>query len=874
VTDEADALNNPGCAESGTGTCSLRDAITFANSNPGPDEIHFAIPGAGVHTITLNSDLPGLEASFSATATIDGYAQPGSSANTNGAGLGDNSVHLIEINGNGHRCFSMEGGPIVVRGLTVNRCAGYAIDFNPGPDEELLVHGSVEGNFVGTDPTGTIAVGNGEGGVMIRGGCDVTVGADVFATVPQAASARNLISGNPHGIDIVGGVNVRVAGNLVGTTSAGTSALPNQTGIGVLDTSGYSGISCGGSVGLPIIGGPLLTLRNVISGNTAYGIYTQEATETIIEGNFVGTDVSGTQRLPNFLGIYIVQDAVIGGSAIGARNLISGNESHGILVSAGRADILGNFIGTDISGTDPLGNGGTGIRSEIGFLANRVISGNVIAFNGARDPVGGGIALDNLADSNGYSILGNSIFANTSDGSIPGRGIGIDLMPSFDADGPTPNDDCDADGGANNLQNFPVLTSAVASGSTTRLVGTLNSVASQTYHLEFFANPACDPTGYGEGMTLIGSADLFVGDSCNAIFDVTISLSLDAGVFVTSTATRIPETTGTPAGHSPARPRDFFPPGTDTSEFSACVAVTRAPIEVASVSPTSGLAIGASITIGGEGFETGAVVRVGGSLASNATTSSPAQIEATTPSLAAGRLYDVVVTNPDSSAATLADGWMADFEDVPQDHLFHKAIESIFRDRITVGCDVGLYCPDDQVTRAQMAIFLARWKAGGSANLPASGTVDGKPYDCVNGGTSIFTDVTPTDVSCRSVHYIAAQNITSGCYATEFCPALTVGRDEMAAFVARALVAPAGGSGVPLVYGPDPDTGFAYSCDLSSPDLYFTDIGIDHPFCKHIHLLWAKGIVSGCGDGQYCHLTDVTRGQMAKFLANAMAEDD
>ncbi len=103
VNDATDALHSVGCAASGTGTCTLRDAITFANVNSGPDEIHFAILGSGVHTITLDSDLPAIAEDL----TIDGYTQSGSSPNSNGPGLGDNAVLQIEINGNGKGCLAL-----------------------------------------------------------------------------------------------------------------------------------------------------------------------------------------------------------------------------------------------------------------------------------------------------------------------------------------------------------------------------------------------------------------------------------------------------------------------------------------------------------------------------------------------------------------------------------------------------------------------------------------------------------------------------------------------------------------------------------------------------------------------------------------------
>jgi hypothetical protein len=93
----------------------------------------------------------------------------------------------------------------------------------------------------------------------------------------------------------------------------------------------------------------------------------------------------------------------------------------------------------------------------------------------------------------------------------------------------------------------------------------------------------------------------------------------------------------------------------------------------------------------------------------------------------------------------------------------------------------------------------------------------------------------------------------------------------MALFVARGLVAPAGGAAVPLTYGPDPVTGRTYSCVAGNADLNFTDVTPADSYCKHVHYLWARGIVSGCSATQYCVAGDVTRGEMARFLSTAFA---
>jgi hypothetical protein len=208
------------------------------------------------------------------------------------------------------------------------------------------------------------------------------------------------------------------------------------------------------------------------------------------------------------------------------------------------------------------------------------------------------------------------------------------------------------------------------------------------------------------------------------------------------------------------------------------------------------------------------------------------------------------------------------FSDVPRSQTFYKKIETLLHNGITSGCTTSTYCPDLPVSRGQMAIFVAKGIAGSGEYVPTTGILNGQPYDCSAGGVSRFSDVTPTDSFCRHVHYIGAQNVTLGCSATKYCPADTITRDAMASFIAKAVVAPGGGNAVPVAYGPDPVTGLSYSCAAGSPNLHFTDVPASNAFCKHIHYLWAKGIVSGCAVTQYCPGAAVARDAMAKFIAN------
>jgi WD40 repeat protein len=251
---------------------------------------------------------------------------------------------------------------------------------------------------------------------------------------------------------------------------------------------------------------------------------------------------------------------------------------------------------------------------------------------------------------------------------------------------------------------------------------------------------------------------------------------------------------------------------------------------------------------------------------------------------ASGNCYSMNVSIPGSRPAThwdaefsetLTDGdpvkvWTLhigeSFTDVPKTHVFYPYVEKLLHNGVTTGCGPSAYCPDDAVFRLQMAIFIARAQAGGDGNVPASGTAQGSPYDCSQGGTSLFSDVEPTNPFCRHVHYIYGTGVTTGCEPGKYCPEPDVTRAQMAMFIARAMAG--SDAAVPQAYGPDPATGRSYSCNPGSPNLHFTDVTTGDIFCRHTHYLWAKDVISGFPDNSYQPAAEVTRGAMAKFLAN------
>ena len=174
------------------------------------------------------------------------------------------------------------------------------------------------------------------------------------------------------------------------------------------------------------------------------GIAVDENGGNVIAGNFIGTDVTGTGAAANGepgIGI-TTSNNTIGGITAGASNIISGNALTGLSIvsaSANGNSVQRNLIGTDITATADLGNGGVGVfmtNASDNIIGGTVAGvGNTIAFNG-------GIGVECCSFSSN-SILGNSIFSNAD--------LGIDLQPA----GVNSNDAGDGDTGSNNRQNFP-----------------------------------------------------------------------------------------------------------------------------------------------------------------------------------------------------------------------------------------------------------------------------------------------------------------------------------------------------------------------------------------------------------------------------------
>ncbi len=297
---------------------------------------------------------------------------------------------------------------------------------------------------------------------------------------------------------------------------------------------GYSGVPLvelngaqlpGTPPGLTIQGGTSTVRGLAINRFPGAGIRLEGAGGNVLQGNFIGTDLSGTAALGNAMGIEIMSSSTrnqIGGTNLAALNLISGNNGSGIVVNGSSGNLIqGNLIGTDSTRALNLGNLSNGIYVTAGSsnsIGGAVYgAGNTIAFNGAA-----GVQI--------VSGTGNLVRANSIDSN---GGLGIDLGPT----GVTPNDPGDADTGANELQNYPVLTNVTASWTSTFIQGSLNSRPNSTFQIDYYNSPMANLSGFGEGKTYLGSVSLSTDANGNAAFHVSFPFSIPANSYVTATAT-------------------------------------------------------------------------------------------------------------------------------------------------------------------------------------------------------------------------------------------------------------------------------------------------------------------------------------------------
>jgi hypothetical protein len=406
VTNTNDS--GPGSLRAAIVESNALNPINVPNLSPGPNYIVFDI-GSGAKTIAPLSPLP----TFTYPTVVDGETQPGYSGKPliqlSGQNMvGQGAVAGLDISTSAN-AFCSTGS--TVEGLVINGFSSGGILLDGGGDNVI------QGNYLGTDTTGTKAVGGGS--VSLFGSSNNTIG----GTSP---AVRNVVSGN-FGSDAITiefqSNNNLIAGNYLGTDVTGTHALNN----GIVGTNGLSqndGVFIGGGSSNNQVGG-ILGAGNLISGNfNGVVIANAGSSNNLVVDNRIGTDVKGTISSKNFNAGVMVLDAAnnsVGGAEIFYHNqfyfqgnVISGNGYNGVVVQGStNTTVAGNKIGTDITGTKPLGNGSDGVvisSASYNLIGGTGLgAGNVIAANGAN-----GVEIDG-------SSMGNSI-----QNQVQGNWIGTD----------------------------------------------------------------------------------------------------------------------------------------------------------------------------------------------------------------------------------------------------------------------------------------------------------------------------------------------------------------------------------------------------------------------------------------------------------------
>jgi hypothetical protein len=384
----------------------------------------------------------------------------------------------------------------------------------------------------------------GQAAILTVTGTGDTIAVDGLVTLREAITSANnnasvnldVLAEGPYGTDTIN-FNIPGAGVHTITPAAALPAIADSVTIdgytqpeSAANTQGsgddavllieLNGADAGAANGLTITSGNS-TVRGLVinrftgaGGGAGNAIALNGGSDNVIEGNFLGTDASGTTALPNERnGIDVESDSndnQIGGIAPAARNLISGNQGPGVFVATSGNTIQGNLIGTQRDGGNSLGDlhginfvaGGETNNNLVGGTVSG--AGNVIAFNQLDGVVGEAMV------GSGNAILGNSIYGNEE--------LGID----WGSDGPTLNDTGDGDDGFNKLQNFPVISTVQVNFPSVTLSGSLNSTPDTVFRLEFFGNIGADLSSFGEGGFFLGSTDVTTDASGNASYEVTL----------------------------------------------------------------------------------------------------------------------------------------------------------------------------------------------------------------------------------------------------------------------------------------------------------------------------------------------------------------
>jgi hypothetical protein len=378
-----------------SGAGSLRQAITDANKSGGADVIKFKI-GSGAKTISPTRELPGIKY----PVTIDGASQPGF-----------HGKPLIELSGGKTSAgygLKVTGSGTTIKGLRITdwKAAGILL-YNTGGSNKVV------GNWIGLDSNGTGAEGNKKHGIMVQGPNNVIGG--------TSAADRNVISGNGDAgvfLFTYKANHTTIKGNYIGTDYTGSKPVKNKNGVHVN----------GGQYNT--IGGTTSGSRNVLSGNVHDGVLinTGGATHNVVQGNYIGTNAAGAGRLGNgWYGVEVSQSYnTVGGTSAAARNVISANGMDGVsfyLASGTHNVCQGNYIGTDYTGTRDLGNAWSGISITNDAKYNTIGGSSEAACNVIAGNDQNGIGIYNHSTNN--TVQNNCIGITAQGKSLPNGKTGV-----------------------------------------------------------------------------------------------------------------------------------------------------------------------------------------------------------------------------------------------------------------------------------------------------------------------------------------------------------------------------------------------------------------------------------------------------------------
>jgi hypothetical protein len=598
----------------------------------------------------------------------------------------------------------------------------------------------------------------------------------------------------------------------------------------------------------------------------------------VIQGNLVGTDISGTRGMPGTaaagFGISASGNSpiTIGGTDPNAPNVIAGMDV-GISVSTSMATtVQGNFVGVDAAQAGLISSGTSGIKvfgsgvSTVGGSGPG--EGNVIGgfdyglvFEGSATPLYGNfIGTDTTATKNfGNRIMG--IFLSTHSQVVGGIGagqgnviafngwVGI-LVTDFAQENPIRGNRIFSNGlggvGANGMGlAIDLANGSTPSGQNPNDLGDADSVTIQfgndfqNYPLITSAAPE------GGGTRVIGTLnslaltlfdlDFYSNPSCRGLPRAPIQAENYIGTTQVTTdgsgnasfnvLLPNPIAAGAPVTASATGPEG------NTSELWQ-------EIIFRSVPGVGGPGDTFPQSVRGHQFDPAATMTIGGNPVP-VTFDTQYKLDFEGPSLSPGGVYDITVTNPSGLSGTLRSGYVSRFSDVVPQSLFDTAISRLVAAGVTAGCSGGNYCPLTNVTRQQMAVFILKAKHGTCY----------VPPPC----TGVFPDVSCSSNFAPWIEQLAAEGITGGCGGGNYCPLANVRRDQMAVFLLKGKY----GSN----FTPPPCTGA------------FDDVACPSTFADWIEQLAAEGVTGGCqvNPPLYCPTNSVTRGQMAAFLVKAFS---